>query len=118
LFLAEGEFTFSQFEIQKGLGFSDISEACLIPIFQNKTDLNLLAEDIAARVQPDHIGLLVEKHGLFVWGKSIVDAQRHTELLHHMFEYVLLKNGNSLALFSEEELREVVRGKGGFDGTH
>jgi len=93
LFSAKSEFSFGGYEVQKGLGFKDISETCRIPILKNRDDLMLLSRDVAIRIQAHLVGFLIERHGLFVWGMTIADAKRHVELLHHVFEYELLKRG-------------------------
>jgi len=91
LFSQRDEFVFTGFEVQKGLGFSDMSQCCQVPIFENKTSLKSLSQDISTRIQPGQIGFLIGEHGLFAWGRTVAEAKRHVELLHHIFECELLK---------------------------
>ena len=91
LFANKGIFTFQGYEVQKGLGFKNICEECRIPILENKENLHELANEFISRWEPSQIAFLIKNHGLFVWGRSLSEAKRCTELLQHMFEYSILK---------------------------
>lgn len=68
-----------------------MNEKICIPILENRGDSKALSQDILNRLQKGMIGVLIQSHGLFTWGRSVKEAKRHVELLHHIFEYHYLK---------------------------
>ena len=47
-----------------------------------------LAAELAAALSenPDAHGVLLSRHGLYTWGKSVAEARRHLEALEFLFE--------------------------------
>ena len=85
---ATGYLTFSGWELLKGLGGITRHDCELrLPVFPNSQDMARLAAHIEPRLpeaEPCY-GFLLAGHGLYVWGKTLVDAKRHLEV----FEYLL-----------------------------
>jgi methylthioribulose-1-phosphate dehydratase len=86
---AAAELEFSGFEMQKaiaGVGSHDCSIA--LPVFDNTQDMPLLADTLRGRAADGPLsvpGFLVRGHGLYAWGTSLIEAQRHAE----GFEFLL-----------------------------
>jgi methylthioribulose-1-phosphate dehydratase len=73
-----GALDVSGFEYVKALGFWGKDAVVKLPIVPNHHDLQALATAVAdaAGVVPV---VLVESHGVYAWGDTIADAQRHIE---------------------------------------
>lgn len=80
--------TVSGFEMQKALAGVTTHEAALpIQIFENQQDMISLAG--AVRDAWDQLrvpGFLIAGHGLYAWGASIAQAERHIEGFEFLFE--------------------------------
>ena len=59
-----------------------------VPILANSQDYAALSAGLAAALEtfPDTHGVLLSRHGLYTWGKSVADARRHLEALEFLFE--------------------------------
>ena len=85
---ATGYLTFSGWELLKGLeGIERHDCEVRLPVFQNSQDMAWLSAHIEARLPSTKqcYGFLLAGHGLYVWGKTLVDAKRHLEV----YEYLL-----------------------------
>lgn len=90
--LFDNEITFSKLEILKGFeGYKSPEAVITIPIFENNQNLQESCLKIAEYLHqnPNTLGFLLKNHGLFVWGKDIFNAKRHTEILEFLFSYKL-----------------------------
>lgn len=80
---------FAGYEMQKALaGISSHEQEVQICIFANTQDMCALADEVSAAWQERRIrvpGFLVAGHGLYAWGKTAADAERHAE----GFEFLL-----------------------------
>jgi methylthioribulose-1-phosphate dehydratase len=79
------------FEMLKGLyGVTTHEHKEWIPIIDNSQDILLLAEKmegVLAAHPPAH-AVLLRRHGLYTWGRSLKEARRHVEILEFLFEVV------------------------------
>ena len=60
----------------------------LVPILENSQEYRGLSMELMEalrRFQGAH-GVLLRRHGLYTWGKSLADARRHLEALEFLFE--------------------------------
>ncbi len=59
-----------------------------VPILENSQDYTRLAETLkdALAQFPQAHGVLLSRHGLYTWGKSVTEARRHLEALEFLFE--------------------------------
>jgi methylthioribulose-1-phosphate dehydratase len=61
-----------------------------IPILENDQDMPRLACAVAEVLErnPDAHAVLLRRHGLYTWGETLVEAERHVEILEFLFEAV------------------------------
>lgn len=86
---AEGDIVFNGYEMQKAIaGVASHDAAVVLALFENSQSIPDLARELACRLQDGSLsfpGFLVRGHGLYAWGASLADAQRHLE----GFEFLL-----------------------------
>ena len=86
-----GGVTLAGYEMLKGLDGIDTHEREVwIPIVENDQDMSRLSRrvgDILA-AHPAAPAILLRRHGLYTWGKSLAEAERHVEVLEFLFETV------------------------------
>lgn len=84
--LSDGAVEFHGWEYVKALGFWERDARVRMPIVPNHHDLDELGRAVAQAVN-DVPAVLVAGHGVYAWGPTIADAQRHieaTEFLCHL----------------------------------
>lgn len=84
-------------ELLKGFkGITTHETRVAIPCFENTQDIVELSTRIEAALAGDELtyGLLLRRHGLYVWGDSVADAKRHLEVFEYMFKYYLYHKGS------------------------
>jgi methylthioribulose-1-phosphate dehydratase len=77
------------YEMLKGLeGVSTHEHREWIPILENDQDMTRLARVVRETLgqQPQAHALLLRRHGLYTWGDTLADAERHVEILEFLFE--------------------------------
>jgi len=77
------------YELLKGLaGVNTHAYQERVPILKNSQNYDELAADLALclRRHPQAHGVLLSRHGLYTWGKSVAEARRHLEALEFLFE--------------------------------
>ena len=59
-----------------------------LPITENDQDMPRLAARVGQMLSshPDAHGFLIAGHGLYTWGRSIADAERHVEIMEFLLE--------------------------------
>jgi len=75
----------------KGLsGVRTHEHAERIPIVDNDQDMSRLAGVVGATLDrnPDAHAFLLRRHGLYTWGDTLADAERHVEILEFLFETI------------------------------
>jgi methylthioribulose-1-phosphate dehydratase len=79
------------YEMLKGLdGITSHEHREWIPIVANDQDmarLSAVVKDVLA-AEPKAHAFLLGRHGLYTWGRTIADAERHVEILEFLFEVV------------------------------
>jgi len=79
------------YEMLKGLdGVTTHEHRERIPILENDQNMTRLASKVreALTTHPDCHGFLLRRHGLYTWGKTLMDAVRHVEILEFLLEAV------------------------------
>lgn len=81
------------FEMLKGLdGVTTHEHREWIPIVANDQDMGRLAGRVTAVLERDRDArvhaVLLHSHGLYTWGRTIADAERHVEILEFLLEAV------------------------------
>src|SRR5712691_1298477 len=83
--------TIEGYEMLKGLaGVTSHDHSERIPILPNDQDISRLAARAADTLDrfPDAHAFLLRRHGLYTWGETIPDAERHVEILEFLLETV------------------------------
>ena len=95
-FRSEGGFTITDYEMLKGLeGIRTHQAKVFVPILPNAQDMRRFSRRVDALLaeQPRLHGFLISGHGLYTWGASLEQAQRHLEIFEFLFECVARKTG-------------------------
>ena len=104
----QGGLALEGYEMLKGLdGVHTHEHREWIPIVDNDQDMSRLASRFASTLDenPSAKGILLRRHGLYTWGATLADAERHVEILEFLFETI----GRTDALNSRER-KEVAHG--------
>ena len=79
-------------EMLKGLkGITSHETSIDIPIVPNNQNIKELSQTVRPYLSSNLPGLLVAGHGLYAWGNSLTEAQRHVEILEFLFSVLLQK---------------------------
>jgi methylthioribulose-1-phosphate dehydratase len=85
------------FEMLKGLaGVTTHEHREWVPIVENDQDIPRMAVEVG-RLLADHPGahgFLIRHHGLYTWGRTLVEAERHVEIFEFLFEAAWREGGN------------------------
>jgi methylthioribulose-1-phosphate dehydratase len=79
------------YEMLKGLhGVSTHEHREWIPIVENDQDMTRLATELGTILNddPKAHAVLLRRHGLYTWGSSLDEAERHVEILEFLFETI------------------------------
>jgi methylthioribulose-1-phosphate dehydratase len=82
-----GELVLSGWELLKAFaGVTSHEARVAIPVFANDQDVPALAARVSARLasMPDAPAYLLAGHGLYTWGGSRAEAERHAVALEHL----------------------------------
>ena len=88
-FEAAGGFTLRGYEMLKGLsGVASHEAEVRVPILANSQDMSALGRRVERLLaeRPGLHGFLLAGHGLYTWGASVEEAQRHVEVLEFLME--------------------------------
>jgi len=83
--------TISGFEMEKGFaGVRSHEHREIVPILENDQDMTRLAARVSdvLREHPDAHAFLLRRHGLYTWGDTLADAERHVEIAEFLFEVI------------------------------
>jgi len=89
LHAGDGGLALTGYEMLKGLdGVATHEHSEWLPIVANDQDMPRLARMVrkALRRHPASHAFLLQSHGLYTWGRTIADAERHIEILEFLFE--------------------------------
>jgi methylthioribulose-1-phosphate dehydratase len=79
------------YEMLKGLaGVTSHEHRELVPIVDNDQDMSRLARRVGETLEryPHAHAFLLRRHGLYTWGETLADAERHVEILEFLFETI------------------------------
>ena len=88
LWAADGFVPLAGYELLKAFSGYDTHDACMqLPVFQNSQDMGALAQLIAPHLNAPLAthGYLIDGHGIYTWGKDMLEARRHLDA----FEFLL-----------------------------
>ena len=86
---ADGGLAIEGYEMLKGLrGVPTHEHREWIPIVDNDQHMPRLAEVVGGVLErePDCHAILLRRHGLYTWGTTLADAERHVEVLEFLWE--------------------------------
>jgi methylthioribulose-1-phosphate dehydratase len=90
-----GGFHIHGYEMLKGLdGVTSHEHREWIPILENDQDMPRLAS-VLGRTLAEHPAahaVLLRRHGLYTWGKTLGEAERHVEILEFLFETLVRRS--------------------------
>ena len=81
--------TIEGYEMLKGLaGITSHEHREWIPILENDQDIPALARRVGDTLDrfPDAHAFLLRRHGLYTWGETLAEAERHVEILEFLLE--------------------------------
>ena len=87
----DGGLAIEGYEMLKGLdGVCTHAHREWVPILDNDQDMTRLSRVLRGTFDqhPAAHAVLLRRHGLYTWGKSLADAVRHVEILEFLFETV------------------------------
>jgi len=93
---ADGALAIEGYEMLKGLaGVTSHDHREIIPILENDQDIPRLAGRVRETLDrhPDAHAFLLRRHGLYTWGETLADAERHIEILEFLFEVIGRSSG-------------------------
>jgi len=79
------------YEMLKGLsGVTTHEHQELVPVIDNDQDMTRLALRVRGLLaqHPGAHAFLLRRHGLYTWGDTLADAERHVEILEFLFETI------------------------------
>ena len=88
-FLDRGGFTLTGYEMLKGLeGVRSHQARVWVPILANTQNMVALSDEIRRLVNAEPVphGFLLAGHGLYTWGETLDQAQRHVEIFEFLLE--------------------------------
>jgi methylthioribulose-1-phosphate dehydratase len=88
---AHGGLSIDGYEMLKGLhGVATHEHREWIPILDNDQDMARLGRKVGDTLaqHPDAHAFLLRRHGLYTWGATLADAERHVEILEFLFETI------------------------------
>jgi methylthioribulose-1-phosphate dehydratase len=91
LHAANQGFAIEGFEMLKGLdGVMTHEHREWVPVVANDQDMTRLARRVrtAFRRTPNAHAFVIDRHGLYTWGATLADAERHVEILEFLFETI------------------------------
>ena len=87
---ANGHITLEGWEMQKGLeGVTTHATGIKIPVVDNSQSMASLVTAFLPHLPAQSHGILVAGHGLYAWGTTLFDAERHLEILEFLLEVQL-----------------------------
>lgn len=90
-FAEEGGLSIEGFEMLKGLaGVRSHEHREWLPVIENSQDIAALSRSLeeALVLHPESHGVLLRRHGLYTWGRDLIEAIRHVEILEFLLEVV------------------------------
>lgn len=79
------------YEVQKAFPNINTHESRLvIPVFANSQDIAVLANEVNTYLDqhPETVAYLIRGHGVYTWGATVADTQRHIEAVEFLLECV------------------------------
>jgi len=88
---ATGHLVIKGYEMEKGFaGVRTHDHREVVPILENDQDMTRLAARVTdvLSTYPEAHAFLLRRHGLYTWGDTLEDAERHVEIAEFLFEVI------------------------------
>jgi methylthioribulose-1-phosphate dehydratase len=76
-------------EMLKGIGRSAHDEDVRFPVVDNDQDMTILGESFLATYDKRTPVILVKNHGMYAWGKDLLQARHHAEITEWLLRFHL-----------------------------
>ncbi len=92
-FAQAGKIEFSGYELQKAFSGIKTHQSCVcLPIVENSQDMLALCENVDPLFEQTHFwGYLIAGHGIYTWGKDMLEARRHLDAFEFLLNAELTK---------------------------
>jgi methylthioribulose-1-phosphate dehydratase len=91
--------TIRDLEMLKGIPGVGNEDVHLVPVIRNTPREAELVEQLTAVLADprfsDAYAVIVRDHGAYIWGDDVLDAKRHTEVYHFLFEATVARRGRT-----------------------
>jgi methylthioribulose-1-phosphate dehydratase len=88
---ADASLAIEGYEMLKGLaGVTSHEHRELVPILDNDQNMPRLAVRVGETLEghPSAHAFLLRRHGMYTWGETLAEAERHVEILEFLFETI------------------------------
>jgi methylthioribulose-1-phosphate dehydratase len=89
IYFPKGEIVFQKQEIIKAFGIWEEDATFTVPIIYNYAHIPTLAEAFVPHIKGDAGAVLIQNHGITVWGRTPLEAKRYLEACEFLFSYEL-----------------------------
>ena len=79
-------------EMLKGIGRDAEGDLVTIPVIENSQDMQELGDRFAKVYESRTPAVIVRRHGLYAWGRDLMQARHHTEIVAWVLDYLTLSN--------------------------
>jgi methylthioribulose-1-phosphate dehydratase len=79
-------------EMLKGIGRDAEGDEVTIPVIANSQDMHELGDRFAKQHEPSTPAVVIAGHGLYAWGRDLMQARHHTEIVAWVLDF-LVQNG-------------------------
>jgi methylthioribulose-1-phosphate dehydratase len=88
-----GKIEFNGYELQKAFtGIKSHQESVILPIVANSQDMKVLCESVQGLfAQINFWGYLIAGHGIYTWGRDMIEARRHLDAFEFLLQSELTK---------------------------
>ena len=89
----DGKIEFTGNELQKAfVGIKSHDGTVSLPIVANSQTMNVLCESVQALFAQDNFwGYLIAGHGIYTWGRDMIEARRHLDAFEFLLQAELAK---------------------------
>ena len=75
-------------EMLKGIGRDADGDLVTIPVIENSQDMHELGDRFAKVHESRTPAVIVRRHGLYAWGRDLMQARHHTEIVAWVLDYL------------------------------
>ena len=80
-------------EMLKGIGRDADGDEVTIPVLANSQDMRELGDRFAKAYEAATPAVVIARHGLYAWGRDLLQARHHTEIVAWVLDYLVQTGG-------------------------